>query len=134
MTIEQKKSARSTAYQQAREILGGRAAPPPVEMLKLARSLKQERAFTYARRILARAATDPSADSHLRLEINQQHAFCTYMDTDLPSAERLDRALSILHGLGEDLSETKSQETLGLIGAIYKRKWELDNQKSQLER
>ncbi len=136
ITLEQKKGTRSAAYSQARDILGGLDAPPPRQMLELAYTLKQERAFTYARRILARAASDPRAlpDAGLRLEINQQHAFCTYMDTDLPVSDRLDRALGILRGAGEDLSETRSQETLGLAGSIYKRKWEVDNQKSQLER
>src|SRR5216683_497826 len=43
-------------------------------------------------------------------------------------------ARDILSQSCEDISTTKNQETLGITGAIYKRKWELNNQKSLLER
>jgi predicted acylesterase/phospholipase RssA len=52
----------------------------------------------------------------------------------LPLAERLDHALEILGAEEEDLRTTRNQETLGLAGAIYKRKWEVDSQKPHLER
>jgi hypothetical protein len=41
--------------------------------------------------------------------------------------------LGILVGV-EDLQTTINQQTLELLGAIYKRKWELDTQKLHLER
>jgi hypothetical protein len=119
----------------AKEILRGKAAVP-VEILELANKLKEIKSFNYARRILARAAGDDEAlsqNEELKLKIHQQWSLCTYKDNDLPADARLDNALKFLQRV-EKLSTTKNQETLGLVGAIYKRKWEVDNQKQQLER
>jgi hypothetical protein len=119
---------------EATEILRGKSRTPK-EILDLAKELKAAQQFGYARRILARARRSPalSEDPSLRLKIQQQSALCTYKDPDLPADSRLDRGLEILREI-EDLSNTRDQETLGLAGAIYKRKWEIDNQKPQLER
>src|SRR4030095_3348745 len=119
---------------QAQEILRGRQADPR-EMLELAKKLKGETRFSYARRLLARASAHESIsrDKKLRETIFQQLALCTYKDQDLPADERLDRALGILNQIA-DFDSTTDQETLGLIGAIYKRKWEVDNQRQNLER
>ena len=68
--------------------------------------------------------------------MTQQLSLCTYKDPDLNPLERLDRALDILKGLDNiDLKSddcTKDQETLGQVGAIYKRKWELTSQAAYL--
>lgn len=119
----------------ARSILRGQSLEPR-EMLALAKKLKDERQFGFARRLLARAIIEPSLsdDPALRLTIHQQAAVCTYKDPDLQADARLDRALDILRQSCEDINSTRNQETLGITGAIYKRKWELDNQKQQLER
>lgn len=118
----------------AKGILRGTKALPD-EILALAKKLKQEKSFSYARRVLARARADSKLDhgNPLKLRIYQESALCTYKDTDLPVDRRLDLALDILRQV-EDFAQTKNQETLGLVGAIYKRKWEIDNQKQQLER
>src|ERR1051325_5071344 len=119
----------------ARNILRGQSQQPR-EMLKLAKLLKGEKQFGLARRLLSRARIEPSLsdDPTLRLEIYQQSALCTYKDPDLQADARLDDALEILRQSFEDLNTTTNQETLGITGAIYKRKRELDNQKQQLER
>lgn len=119
----------------ARSILRGQSLEPR-EMLELARKLKDEKQFGFARRLLARARMEPSLsdDPELRLKIHQQSAVTTYKDPDLQAEARLDRALDILRQSSEDINTTRNQETLGITGAIYKRKWELDNQKQQLER
>lgn len=119
---------------EATEILRGKSESP-AEIFDLARRLKEVKQFGYARRILARARRSPalSADPALRRKVYQQSALCTYKDPDLPVDSRLDRALEILREL-DDLAQTRDQETLGLAGAIYKRKWEVDSQKPQLER
>lgn len=119
----------------ARRILRGESPPEPEEMYALARQLTKGKNFTLARRVLNRAMLDSASvsDPKLRLKIRQQAAVCTYKDTDLPADERLARALDILSTC-EPLSESKSQETLGIAGAIYKRKWEVDSQRQQLER
>jgi predicted acylesterase/phospholipase RssA len=109
------------------------APPEPLELLRIATELKGLRAFDKARRILSLARQQGIPDSRLRIKLAQQHALCTYKDPDLPAGERLREALDILGGV-EDLQTTRNQETLGLLGAIYKRRWELDGQKAHLER
>ncbi|HYJ88286.1 MAG TPA: patatin-like phospholipase family protein [Pyrinomonadaceae bacterium] len=118
----------------AQHILRGRQAEPR-EMLELAKKLKGETRFSYARRLLARASAHESIarDKKLRETIFQQLALCTYKDQDLPADERLDRALGLLNQVA-DFDTTTDQETLGLIGSIFKRKWEIDNQRQNLER
>jgi predicted acylesterase/phospholipase RssA len=119
---------------EAAEILRGKASTPE-EILDLAHRLKGAKQFGYARRILARARRSSvlGDDPQRRLKIYQQSALCTYKDPDLAVDSRLDRAIEILREI-EDLGQTRNQETLGLVGAIYKRKWEVDNQRLHLER
>ena len=111
---------------------GGQAEPR--EILELAKKLKGELRFGYARRLLLRASNheDIDKDPKLRETIFQQLALCTYKDQDLPVDERLDRAIEILRKIA-DFKTTTVQETLGLIAAVYKRKWEIDNQRENLE-
>jgi predicted acylesterase/phospholipase RssA len=105
-----------------------------IAMIKLAMELKNERAFSFARRILERARRKPEANHpDNRLKLAQQLALVTYKDADLPPDEKLDDALKILRE-ADHLQTTKNQETLGLAGAIHKRRWELDGQKQHLER
>lgn len=115
----------------AKNILRGQEANP-AEILALVKRLKKERAFDYARKLLALARTENIHDADLRLKLAQEHALCTYKDPDLPVGERLDEALETLSSV-ENLATTINQETLGIAGAIYKRKWEFDSQKSHLE-
>ena len=123
------------AVKDARDALRGRIHSPR-ELLDLSGRLKTEKQFGLARRLLARARLEPSLadDPELRMKVFQQLALCTYKDPDLQAEARLDQALEILRQSCDDIRTTKNQETLGLIGAIYKRKWEVDNQKQQLER
>src|SRR5262249_25799507 len=113
----------SKAAQEAWDVLNG-VKRSPAELLKLAKTLKdEEQAFTLARRLLMRAVAAPELDEDpkLRRKILQQCALCTYKDTDLPAYERLETALGLLRR-ADDLATTTDQETLGLCGAIYKRK------------
>lgn len=103
------------------------------EMFELSMELKKELAFGYARRILTLARKDLFLKYDMSLELDQQCALCTYKDVDLPLADRLEQALHILREGRPDLTNSKNQETLGIAGAIYKRKWESDGQKQHLE-
>ena len=118
----------------ANSILQGNSEKPE-ELLALANNLKKEKRFGLARKLLNRALQDSEIekDKNLKLKIGQQHALCTYKDPDLPISDRLDRGLIILNK-ADDLLKTKNQETLGLAGAVYKRIWEVDGQKQNLER
>jgi hypothetical protein len=83
--------------------------------------LRDHQQFGYARRLLARVRRAGPDTERLR----QQHALCTYKDLELPAARRLDQALAILQS-GGPLVESTDAETLGIAGAIHKRRWEVD--------
>jgi predicted acylesterase/phospholipase RssA len=94
----------------------------------LAETLRDHQQFGYARRLLGRVRNEGNDSEKLR----QQHALCTYKDMELPAARRLDRALQILNE-SAPLEDSTSAETLGIAGAIFKRKWELDGKRADLE-
>ena len=114
---------------EAKEILRGKAASSK-EILDLAKQLKADNDFIYARNLLALATTKSDIDSNeeTRRKIYHEWSLSTYKDSDLPLDNRLDKGLEILNKI-EDLAKTKDQETLGQAGAIYKNKWEVDNQR-----
>jgi predicted acylesterase/phospholipase RssA len=118
----------------AKKIIAGQDADYKT-MFALAMKLKESQSFGYARRILERIRrykTEANLPQN-RLLLAQQLALATYKDPDLPPDEKLDSALNILQE-SDDLQTTENQETLGLAGAIHKRRWELDGQKQHLER
>jgi predicted acylesterase/phospholipase RssA len=95
---------------------------------ELAWLLRRHEQFGYARRLLGRVREGEDSE-----QLRQQHALCTYKDMELPAARRLDRALRILEEGGRSLEEGTSAETLGIAGAIYKRRWEVDAKRADLE-
>src|SRR5688500_15795231 len=113
----------SESVKKAKELLRG-AEAAPVELLDLAKKLKSETRFSYARRLLLRASNHQSVvkDKKLQLKIQQELALCTYKDQDLPAHKRLEDAFDILSAV-EDPAATANQESLGLLGSIYKRRW-----------
>lgn len=128
-----KKDALRDAEREAREIIGGRSATPR-RVLELENVLRAGRRFGLARMILERCEDhpDPIGDGETKLKIAQKHALCTYKDPDLPADQKLEDAERILQTV-DDLKTTTDQETLGLAGAIYKRKWEQTAQERHLE-
>ncbi|MGH9942401.1 MAG: TRAFs-binding domain-containing protein [Pyrinomonadaceae bacterium] len=135
----------------AKKILRGQEIAAPDRLLKLAEALRRQDAFNYARQLFGRLRKSPLTEPELaksketdadvkrilggretRVVLAQKHALCTYKDWDIPADTRLERALEIL-GEVERLDQTHDPETLGLAGAIYKRKWELTGQKQHLE-
>jgi predicted acylesterase/phospholipase RssA len=116
----------------AKAYLNG-AALTPEEVQELVKELKKEDKFGWARRAIAKVRSGDIPTPKLRIEFAQQHALCTYKDPDLPVLQALDQALAILQGFF-DLANTPDQETLGIAGAIHKRRWQVTGQKDQLER
>jgi predicted acylesterase/phospholipase RssA len=101
----------------------------PDGRVELAKTLRDHQQFGYARRLLSRVRRD-GEDSEL---LRQQHAFCTYKDAELPAARRLDRALAILGEGGRLIRDSRCAETLGIAGAIFKRRWSVDAKRADLE-
>jgi len=120
--------------ERANQILRGQQSTAK-DILDLAKLMKDQKRFGYARKLLFTARQDPSinSDPGLATKLRQQHALCTYKDPDLPTDLKFDRALEIL-GQCEDLNSTQDQETLGIAGAIYKNKWDSFGQRADLER
>lgn len=117
------------------ELLGGATVLQPRDMYDLALSLAQYKQIGYARRVLNLACADASEtdDPELYRKIFQKAALYTYKDPDLPLDWRLERSLKVL-GKTENLARTCDTETLGLAGAIFKRKWDVDGKRQNLER
>ena len=107
----------------------------PLELLKLARQLQKVKQFGVARRLLEKARRRPdfaTLNESDRRKIHQQCALCTYKDDFRPLGARLDAAIEILRD-ADPLATTTNQETLGLAGSIYKRKWQADGRREHLE-
>ncbi len=114
-----------------RRILDGEDPLPEGDDLHdLVKKLKDDMDFGLARKLLGQAYENQPDD----IWITQQRALCTYKDQDTPPHTRFDEALTFLEEIGlRDSQEAVSDnridpatipETLGLGGAIYKRKWE----------
>ncbi|MEM1322144.1 MAG: tetratricopeptide repeat-containing protein [Bacteroidota bacterium] len=99
------------------------------EIEALYKSLKKDEKFGYARKVLRLLREEAPND----LKFCQDHAFCTYNDTDLSADVKYEQAIDILQEV-ENIATTRNQETLGLLGSIYKRKWLFDNQATNLQR
>lgn len=110
----------------ARRALDGRWHPDQRANLAID-VLRDHQQFGYARRLLERVRE--SADTE---RLRQQHALCTYKDLELAASLRLDAALRILEH-GGPLRQSTSAETLGIAGAIYKRRWDVDAKRADLE-
>jgi predicted acylesterase/phospholipase RssA len=123
----------SVAVKLGKEILSGKHISP-AGLLRLVGDLKKERAFGLARKLLDKYADVAAvrSDARVRLKVAQQRALCTYKDPDLLVDERLEKAVDILR-MSDDIERTTDRETLGLMGAIYKRKWEATGQERDLE-
>ena len=120
----------------AQSILRGAAATPG-EIYGLAEWLKNVNEFGYARRLYARLRADGDYRglAAMPAKVGQRHAICTYKDPDLPAGDRFSRALEILDEV-DRLGPTRKerQESAGLRGAVYKRKWQVEGQRGDLER
>lgn len=118
--------------ERAYSILSGVAAESG-EILALAKRLASDKWIGLARRVLRGVRDGLKRSDRSYLGVYQNSTLYTYKDPDLPIEWRLDRAFEILEE-AEDLTTTQNPESLGLAGAIYKRKWEVDSGRHHLER
>jgi len=105
-------------------VLKGERELDPTVVVDLVELLKGFFEFQRARRLLERVRAQKIECAELSLKLGQQHALCTYKDEELPPDSRFRDALAILDSLGLRNPECRVSETLGLGGAVYKRKWE----------
>src|SRR5688572_10841732 len=128
---KQRAAERTKLIEEAKSELRSGGSAPAVAYA-LVKKLKRHNLFDFACRVLALARKKPTNDADLRRLLSQQHALCTYKNPDAPLVERLDDALRLLEE-EEDLAATTNQETLGITGAIFKRRWQADGRKENLE-
>ena len=102
---------------------------PRKELIDLAERLKKHSVFADARRLFEVAKEKDDLTAEKKLHARQQEALCTYKDPTMPRAQRQDDAIALLKN---DLQTHPTAETLGLAGAIYKRKWEIGNRVADL--
>ena len=100
-------------------------------LLPLAEALISQNEFALARRVLERLAEQSIAKPEERLRVVRKRALATYKDPHLNRDLALDQALEILEEAFR-LSVIPDCETLGLAGAIHRRKWEVDGAVSHL--
>jgi predicted acylesterase/phospholipase RssA len=113
---------------EARDVLRGSRNHNAAELTKLYQELEHNDQFAYATEVLlVKMKMDEDAGIKLKLEEYQKLAKYIYKDHSLPSAFKFNKAIQEL-GSHDDLARTINCETLGLTGAIYKRKWMFDHQ------
>jgi predicted acylesterase/phospholipase RssA len=116
---------------QAREVLRGKHIPSAA-LTVLYQDLIDHDQFSYAAEILLeKMDQDKKAGVETPLKEFQTLAKYIYKDHSLPSSFKFEKALQVL-GAHTQLESTKKSETLGLTGAIYKRKWQFDHQYKNL--
>jgi predicted acylesterase/phospholipase RssA len=106
------------------------------------KQLKKELEFGFAHRVLAHFEDEDrfALSNDQRAKVCQQHALCLSKDPDTSAAVRHDEALTILRkrfDLPPDLAAentTEDQETLGIAGGIWKRKYRAFGQIEDLKR
>ena len=101
------------------------------DLKSLVEDLKGEMSFRDTRRLLQYAQQCSNLKGHSDW-IAQQLALSTYKDQDLHIDIRFDSAMSILQQ-SLDLAHTRDPETLGIVGAIHKYKWDALGQRQDLE-
>ncbi|MBS1510068.1 MAG: patatin-like phospholipase family protein [Bacteroidetes bacterium] len=128
MANQSKEDKRYAYIQEARKVLRGSRKLDSAELEDLYKNLEGLDQFSYATEILLVKMEMDEADGKLaRLKEFQKLAGFIYKDYSLPSSFKFNKALNELTN-HEDLKITTNCETLGLAGAIYKRKWLYDNQ------
>jgi len=145
-TIESQteKSPRENAIADALAVWSGMDIKPD-KALELAKTLLEYDEFRLARRLLDKLCKKPIDDLELNYKITHKRAVATYKDHQLNRRYALNRAVKILRNTFKNVDDKRFeessglpkwvvQETLGLLGAIHKRKWESDGDKLQLEK
>ncbi len=116
----------------ARLILRGSRNLNNTELKQLCKDLEKHDQFAYATEILLIILEEEEKNGILpTLKSYQTLTKYIYKDTSLPSSFKFEKALNVLQS-HDDLSKTSKCESLGLAGAIYKRKWQFDHQSRNL--
>jgi predicted acylesterase/phospholipase RssA len=104
----------------------------PEYLQRLCANLEEWDQFAYAADVLLHKRTLTARTGKTCLRDETELAKYIYKDTSLPSSFKFDKALLQLTE-NCSLKDSVRCETVGLAGAIYKRKWQFDRQSRNLE-
>jgi predicted acylesterase/phospholipase RssA len=114
--------------EQAKTVIRGADKYTLEELKQLCKDLESLDQFSYATEILLIIINEEEKEGILTpLKTFQTLAKYIYKDHSLPSTFKFEKALNELKRK-DDLLLTGKCESLGLAGAIYKRKWQFDHQ------
>jgi predicted acylesterase/phospholipase RssA len=118
-----------TLIDRARQALETDPITDSASLKALSVELERSNQFAYATEVLWKKMEDDREKGLTATLEEDYHKLSVYIykDHSLPSSFKFERALHELQS-HDDLSRTKDCETLGLTGAIYKRKWQFDHQ------
>lgn len=129
--MEKRKEISSALVGRTRAVLRGEVIEVG-EVDRLARELVGQDLHYWARRLLLKTLTRNDIQRAQRVHLVQGLALATYKDNTLLQSQAFDQALGLL-AAEFDLQTTCDQETLGLVGALYKRRWRIDSRRLWLE-
>lgn len=129
--MEKRKEISSALIGEAQAVLRGRAMAVD-DVDRLSRELIEVDLHYWARRLLLKVLARSDIQRAQRIRLVQGLALATYKDCTLLQLTAFDQALELLAS-EFDLETTRDQETLGLVGALYKRRWRIDNRRQWLE-
>lgn len=113
---------------EARQIINGANNLPISELECKYKELEKNSQFAYATEVLLKKMQKLKEQSiKVPLEDYQKLALYIYKDHSLPSTFKFNRAIQELK-THDDIAITDNCESLGLMGAIYKRIWQFDQQ------
>lgn len=129
--MDNRKEISSALVGRVQTVLRGQAMAVD-EVDRLSRELIELDLHYWARRLLLKVLARSDIQRAQRIRLVQGLALATYKDCTLLQLTAFDQAQELL-AAEFDLESTQDQETLGLVGALYKRRWRIDNRRQWLE-
>jgi len=130
-TMQDRRQLKAALVGRVQAVLRGeRIAPSGAG--QLARELIGHDLHYWARRLLFEVLARSDMSRAERVPLVQALALATYKDTGLLQRQAFERVLALL-AAEFDLEQTRDQETLGMLGALYKRRWRIDGRRLWLE-
>lgn len=129
--VEKRKAISSVLVGRVQSVLRGQAMAVD-EVDRLAGELIGIDLHYWARRLLLKVLARTNIQRADRVRLVQALALATYKDDTLLQLSAFDQAQALL-AAEFDLHNTEDQETLGLVGALYKRRWRIDSRRQWLE-
>src|SRR6187402_342246 len=125
---KQPENPKLVVIEKARKVLRGQRNLSSRQLKELYLELEKQDQFAYATEVLlAKMRLDEDAGEMISLKEYHKLTNYIYKDHSLPSSFKFEKALQELK-TNDDLYTTDKCESLGLAGALYKRKWLFDHQ------